>query len=445
MRISIYNFRIFAVWTLIFIFVSLPAWSANLTGESGEKLGQLSFADAYQKILELSTRIAIQKENIEIAKAQTLKPFGQLLPKMSFVAKDLRSGEPYLAQQQASLEVSMNLFRFGADSLALKSSSLNTKSQDEELAVAKLESEDTALSAIFAVIRYATSLDVYRVVSKNRQELLRIAEERYQKGLLALQEVQKISVDFENSKARETDAANLLHDAEGELEALLASHWLEKMWPWSDVIKAKAKTLEQELKEFKLENSPQYRSAVFAEESSRANLNAKWRSLFPSIDLTFSTGNSDLSRGPTTYYAGAVILTIPIFDQFREYSDYRQAVGFSRQASAQRLFLAHDLSPLFEAAKKKFQNSLESSLLREKNLSVSRKLYDDNFARFKQGRVSVNDLLIDQNRLSDAELLAIEGWHDLHLSYEKFCHAAGMNVDVHGNCQGLSTESSSVF
>ncbi len=157
-----------------------------------------------------------------------------------------------------------------------------------------------------------------------------------------------------------------------------------------------------------------------------------------SIDLTFTYGSQDFTSSlPGTSantYARILSLTIPISDQLNEYSNYTQAVNQAGQASVQKSFLIRALVPQFESAKLKFLNSLDSTLRREKNLSVSRKRYDDNFSRFKQGRVTVNDLLIDQNRLSDAELLAIESWYNLHLNFERLCHANGLSVGAEANC-----------
>lgn len=165
--------------------------------EAGEVASSLSFAQAYQKMLENSLRVDSQKFKIEIAKAQSLKPLEQFLPAINLVGKEMQSGDPRTEQRPLNIAASLNLFRFGADTLELKSSDLNRKSQEEKLLSEKLDSEDESLAAIFAVVRLATSFEVYQGTSNARAELSRIAEERFRKGLLALQEVEKIRIDFE--------------------------------------------------------------------------------------------------------------------------------------------------------------------------------------------------------------------------------------------------------
>ena len=66
-------------------------------------------------------------------------------------------------------------------------------------------------------------------------------------------------------------------------------------------------------------------------------------------------------------------------------------------------------------------------------------LYEDNIKRFRAGRISANDLILDQNRVFDSELLAIEGWGDLHLNLSKFCHSIGMLVS---ECLFIKSEAS---
>ncbi len=396
---------------------------------------ELSFNQAYQKILDLSLRTETQKFNVEIAKAQHLKPLGQFTPQLNIVGKDLQGGDPRYTEHLANLSASMNIFRFGADALEYKSTNLNVKSQEEKLLSEKLGSEEDALLALFTLIRLATSHEVYQGITSNRAELVRIADERYHKGLLALQEVEKVRVDYENAKAREADTFNELKDSEAALNAQLGFSWFSKTWPWTETIKTKTTNFTQE---FKIENVPLYRSALLYEEATHKYARAQIRKRLPSLDLNFTYGTTDLTSGlPSTsanYYIGYLALTIPLLDQLNSYSNYKQAEGVASQASAQKEFLIRELKPQFESAQKKFLNSVDTTLRREKNLSTSRKLYDDNFSRFKQGRVSVNDLLIDQSRLSDAELLAIEAWYNLHLNYERLCHANGMSVSSDASC-----------
>ena len=64
-------------------------------------------------------------------------------------------------------------------------------------------------------------------------------------------------------------------------------------------------------------------------------------------------------------------------------------------------------------------------------------LFEDNRQRFKMGRATANDLAVDQNRLLEAELLAVDGWVNAHLSLVKLCHALGHSIDAGGNCGAL--------
>ncbi len=411
----------------------------NLIGSklwAAENLTPLGFQEAYRKILDLSLRVDTQKNQIDIAKAQSLKPLGQFTPQLSLVFKEMQAGDPRVELRPLNLLASMNLFRFGADALELKSSKLNSNSQAEKLRTEKMGAEEDALFSLFTLIRLQSAYDVFLGISNSRSELVRIAEERYHKGLLAQQEVDKIRIDFENAKAREADAFNELEDAKSKVASQLGAEWASKVWPWTEKLKSIGARFAEE---FKIENHPLYVSAQLSEAAAQNYARAQQRKLLPSIDLSFSYGSADLTNttplGSANTYAGSLALSLPLFEQFNSYSNYKQAESLSAQASSLRSLVVRELAPQFETSKKRWLNSLDSTLRRERNLAVSRKLYEDNFSRFKQGRVSVNDLLIDQTRLSDAELLAIEAWFNLHVNYERLCHAKGFSVGANASCE----------
>jgi outer membrane protein TolC len=75
-----------------------------------------------------------------------------------------------------------------------------------------------------------------------------------------------------------------------------------------------------------------------------------------------------------------------------------------------------------------FRTSVSAALARERTLAMSRKLFQDGLKRFRAGRAAANELSVDQARLLDSELFAVQGWSAAHLAYSRLCHALGVSV-----------------
>ena len=62
---------------------------------------------------------------------------------------------------------------------------------------------------------------------------------------------------------------------------------------------------------------------------------------------------------------------------------------------------------------------------RRKALKTSTKLYTGSLGQFNQGQLSVNELLVDQDRLLRTEQIANAATHQMHGTVLNFCHSRG--------------------
>jgi hypothetical protein len=69
--------------------------------------------------------------------------------------------------------------------------------------------------------------------------------------------------------------------------------------------------------------------------------------------------------------------------------------------------------------------SWKNWLERKEALKISNKLYQSTLGQFNQGKLSVNELFVDQDRLLRTEQIANEALHQLHTSTLAFCHSRG--------------------
>ena len=63
-------------------------------------------------------------------------------------------------------------------------------------------------------------------------------------------------------------------------------------------------------------------------------------------------------------------------------------------------------------------------------MSLSKKLYDDYVRSFKMGRISTNDLFIEQTRLISSELLMAESQLEFHQTITSLCVLQGDNLNT---------------
>ena len=128
-------------------------------------------------------------------------------------------------------------------------------------------------------------------------------------------------------------------------------------------------------------------------------------------------------------FSSLLTFSVPLFEGFRQYSTYKSSqaikvsdeyrfLDFKRTAKAQATF-----------SKSQYDIALKTAMRRERNLKLARKLYKQNFKRFKKGRSTVNDLLLDQSRLLDSENLAVDGWLTAHQRFYQYCHTLGQSIN----------------
>jgi outer membrane protein TolC len=121
-------------------------------------------------------------------------------------------------------------------------------------------------------------------------------------------------------------------------------------------------------------------------------------------------------------------VSLPIFDRLVNLSNGRAQAHLVRQAAFQQVEVERNADAQVSAAKQSLLRAVTSANERETTLSKSMNLYQDSLRRFQNGRADTNEMLLDQTRVLDTELLAISGWSEAHLSLARFCHSLGKRI-----------------
>lgn len=400
-------------------------WSGTALAESRP----ISFDEALDRIVGRSTGIAAQKATLEGTRAKNLPTRLRFLPTVSLNARkswqggeDLETGRNYRAEAASTL----NLFRFGADFSNWKAADADERTQEFLLSDRVLRSEEAAVRSLVALIRGEQEIRVYERIANLEKEIHQIGRARFQRGLLASQEVDRVSIDLDNATARLADARASLAVSRSELVALLGDENVSIEWPWKEFLTA-----------FRPPNSishlserPDVQAALARVEAEDQRHSRDVRLILPSLDadLTYGKHGAQSFASMRTEWTAGVGITFPLFDHLTRYSAARvqatvRAVAEADLEETRRRALAE-----FTSARESFLVAIQSAVLRDRTLRSSGMLYQDNLRRYQAGRINANDLAIDQNRLYDAELLAVQGWASAHLQYAKLCHAWGKRV-----------------
>ena len=420
------------------------------------------FDKALGEIVERNTAVASETANLNAAKARALPARLVFAPDLSIVAKTGKQGGSGYSWngQDLELDSDLNLFRFGADVANLAAVSEDISSEEELVATVRLAAEDQGVQVLVARVQRELELSVDERIVGYQEELYQIARERYERGLLPLQEADQVSVDLDNAKARLADARVLEIQARAALDTALgraqlppanagastnesAGDDVAPVWPWFAALNDDALVGALVATRFDPSLRPDWRADRQSLDAESDRLTRADAMILPSLDANFSYATltgflspTGLEWGPA--YTGTVSLTIPLFDRLVNYSNSRVQAAV-RDVAEQKLEQARrDTLGEWEAASRSFRVAVDSARARERTLTTARQLYKDNLSRFRAGKATANDLSIDESRLSDSETFAVDGWAAAHLAYSRVCHALGRSVESCQNPPGRS-------
>ena len=334
---------------------------------------EVTFESLYRQILDSDLDIKSSELNIETARARRTKQLGAFTPSVALESSHVRSGEPFAnPRQSGDIAASMNLFSSGADYAGLKAS-LRDIDASRELRLSQIQkAEQSALEVLISEMASARRLQINEKIVELRSESLRIAKERYAKGILPQQEVDKISIDLENSRAKLIDAKSEEASAQADLLSRLGGQdgtrspetlRLQAEWPWRNAISSESR-LESE--PFQIEQLPDYRAALKTLEAEGFRRHQARSAFLPSLDLTGSYGSADVSQPGLRDWAATLTLTIPLFEQLKGWSATSLQVLAQESAELNRRKIARRAPAEVESLRQRFHAARDSALARER-------------------------------------------------------------------------------
>ncbi len=382
------------------------------------------FLDLIDQALQTDSDYANRKSELRSSDISLTTATAQFLPDLTLTATQAQLGDQFFRQptkyQSYLVNSQLNIFKFGADWSGRGAARMNYEAKSAALAEYQLQFEATFSEKLLRYISFKKLLRIKEEQHASQKRLLEIANQRYQRGYLARQEVDKLSIDLDFIDSEVTDLQNSLIQVTQDLNKRLATLPENLNWPWSEKVdQFKESTLV-------LEDHPSYVVSSRNQESSDFSYDQARSQFWGSLDLNLQwLRSNEVANEFTNQSASYLTLTIPLFNRMKDWSARRLA--FERKSQSENLLkkTKEDLGAQYQKSKEIFENHRHGFRKRSATLKTSRLLLDDNRARFQQGRISANELSIDQNRVYQSEQVAISAVLNVHLALKDLCSSSG--------------------
>ncbi len=400
---------------------------------------ELPFREALRAMVDHNVLVQVQQTKLSASKSQQNAAIGAFTPQIYLQAQEQRwdgnspsvaGSSIYPTEEIYTANAKWNLFRSGADIAGLRAANRDQSYQESTLEDSYIQAEQKSALALLDLIEKKQIAEAYKRSEESVGHFLEIARARFNKSLLPKEETDKVALDASNAEAKRADAEIGYNNARAAVEALLGHTRVSTEWPWE-----KNLSLDQ-VKDFinesgrkaAIEQRPDFRAAREFVESQDSLSRSFFRAMGPSVDLTYSVGELH-SRGQTvSSWQSLATLTIPLWSGLKDHAAYRTQVEAKYAAEFRLHQLERDVQGLVEAAQANFRLSVQQYQVRTRNLTLARHIMDQDAARFKLGRADANELNLDLDRVTIAEILAVQGIRQAHVAYMELLHAFGRRV-----------------
>lgn len=331
-----------------------------------------------------------------------------------------------VASKFVAAEVSVNIFRFGADSAARDGAIEALQAAQLKYDTKRLAADSKAATMVADAVAARMGLAVYKRRIVTAEQSMTAAEARYRKGLLSEQELAKLKLDFTSLLLSEKTAEREAAQTTQLVESFGGSIPSYATWPMANApqLTAKIKNWTKSLSANHLAIkalSAEARAADAAITEARA-------AMLPSIDLAGSWGRAYTDNDMPSRDHKEIIasISLPIFSKFSDSGEYRARV---LEASALKANLTTEetlATQKFKFAVQNLTDIIDEALERQHQIATAERLYRDNLQRFQRGLITVNDLSIDEHRVQETELTAISKWKQAHTEWFHVAELAGL-------------------
>lgn len=339
-------------------------------------------------------------------------------------AKNTLNGASTLEQDYLQSQISLNLFRGGADLALLNQADAEEKSQNLAVKNEELRIDLLASDLIFKALYLKESLRIQEDLYKLKEESLKVTKERYSSGKTPLQEVTKSEVDLNQQKNKLRLASLTIIENEVSIKSAFIDSVKSQIWPFAEnenfsFLSDQTNTQEK---------NPSVEQKYWDLMSRESSLSAAKRSYWPTIDLSVQFQDSPIKDQTTHQVMSLLTFNFPIWSQFETAVSVSQSKATYLKAEADYRSLEQTARLKKDFLSKKVEIVRLNLIDAKKNLKKSTELYNDLLRSFRLGRLSTNDLLIEQGRFLESASNSLSAQLSYHQTVVESCVLQGIRV-----------------
>lgn len=314
------------------------------------------------------------------------------------------------------VSANFSLFRGGADLFASSAANANKEAQLQQFEAEVLSLENRVSKLLFQNLFLKENLSIQRSLLQLKEDSLRIGKERFSQGKIPLQEVTKLELDIsqQRNRVRQTELeveSNLV-----ALRSLFVDETKTKEWPFTVTTKLALNDSDA---------SPTIKGLQLRADSAKKSYWAAKLSHAPSIDLNLRYQESPIRTRESKEWLGSIDLTFPIWSKYSTSASVAEANTILQESESAALLREKEEVLQKGLIQKKLDTFSKNLQENTANLEKSEKLYRDMLRSFQLGRISVNDLFLEQNRRYDSVLSYVESKMAFHEGVMDACSAWG--------------------
>lgn len=396
-------------------------------------LANLSFNEAIKKIIDNNVDYRNSVNSLHNAKIGYWQGVSNFIPKLNTTYRYTKFAEHFddfnIDARNFSINMDYDLFNFGRDVRDYQSRKLYRDALSKNLDNSVLTAERTGASSIFTYIYELKNVQLLKELLVLKDKSLKLARKKFKSGYLSRQDLNKVLIDYNNLDAEILSAEVKLNQAKQTLVTELGDFPIKSDWPWLGFISKKQfkKVYESE---YRVQSIPAWKSAYLLTESYEKQQQSSKLNILGNVSLNISRewDRASFFRSSDWGWRASVQYTLPLFDGFANWGNYQNDLSTFYTQKARLYQQTRGAYAYFENSRESFRISYETYERRMKTLTLAKELYDNSLVQFRKGKLSVNELLVDQDRLLRTEQLANLGIYNVHNGLTDLCHSLGKRV-----------------
>ena len=353
---------------------------------------------------------------LEVSSQQASQASLYMIPKLDlFHTTNLNKLNPNLNSQQYGLTANVNLFQFGKSHHNYLSQKSLYEVDRLDHSVKKIQIENKYLLTLFKNTLLQRKLSLYKQIENLKRKSLQVAQQRFNRGNLPRQQVDKVEIDLINLGSQRSATERELLDSELEVAKFQMTDF-KREWPFSAVnAKTKNKRNSIEFTEIKV---LELKSDAFVQQ-----LEASRRNYLPQLDLAGHAYENRQDDLRSQEWDVTLTISWPLWDNYsRSLSNLNAYRDFQYwQIEKARTVRNWDLK--VQAREEQLSKLVFQLNQSSENLKRLNALYTDTENLFSQGRLTVNELFQDQQLLLETQINnenEMFAFHQFILAYCEF-------------------------